>query len=233
LRNASTTLNTNPPAGLLLIDKPAGITSFDIIRQLRRATGIRKIGHAGTLDPMATGLMLMLIGAATKRAGRLSGLDKTYVAEMTLGAVSSTGDREGELTAVSDREPTESELIAALEGVMGEITQVPPQYAAIKVGGVRAYKLARQGKIVVMPPRQVSVHRINLLSYAYPLARFEAQVSSGTYVRSLARDIGETLGTGAYLSDLSRTEVGEYRLGQSQPLETITATNLSRYLIPI
>lgn len=220
-----------PPSGLLLIDKPAGITSFDIIRALRRQTGVRKIGHAGTLDPAATGLMLMLFGTATKQAARFSGLDKTYVAEMTLGATSTTGDREGELAAVSDRRPTEEEVTAALKRFEGQITQTPSPYSAIKVGGVRAYKLAREGKAVEMPSRQVTVRSIKLLDYAYPVARFETRVSSGTYIRSLAEDIGQTLGTGAYLSALQRTSIGDFTLEQSHALDQVKAANLGTFIL--
>jgi len=214
------------PSGLLLIDKPAGITSFDIIRTLRSTTGVRKIGHAGTLDPAATGLMLMLFGPATKQASKFSGLDKTYVAEMTLGKTSSTGDGEGELTAVSTRRPTQSEVEAALKHFVGEITQTPSQYSAIKVGGVRAYKLARAGKDVTMPPRQVAVYEIKLLDYDYPKVQFKATVSSGTYIRSLGEDIGRELKTGAYLSALQRTHIGEYGLHNASALGTVDASNL-------
>jgi tRNA pseudouridine55 synthase len=219
------------PSGLLLIDKPAGITSFDIIRKLRQATGVRKIGHAGTLDPAATGLMLMLFGTATKQASKLSGLDKTYMAEMTLGVTSTTGDREGELTAASERQPMQEEVEAALRHFVGDITQTPSQYSAIKVGGVRAYKLARAGKDVTMPRRQVTVYDIKLLDYGYPIVRFEAKVSSGTYIRSLAEDIGQELTTGAYLSALQRTQVGDYQLSQASPLDAIGSANFN--LIPI
>jgi tRNA pseudouridine55 synthase len=221
------------PSGLLLIDKPAGISSFDIIRALRRQTGVRKIGHAGTLDPMATGLMLMLVGTATKQAGRLSGLDKSYVAEMTLGATSATGDREGELTAVSGHKPSQKELESALGQLVGDITQTPSPYSAIKVHGVRAYKLARAGKTVEMPPRQVTIYAIKLLDYSYPTARFEVRVSSGTYIRTLAEDIGEQLGTGAYLSALRRITVGTYEVNHAQDLSALTAPKLVQVLISI
>ncbi|HUC87469.1 MAG TPA: tRNA pseudouridine(55) synthase TruB [Candidatus Saccharimonadales bacterium] len=230
-------MTTKPPptdlSGLLLIDKPAGITSFDIIRALRRQTGVRKIGHAGTLDPSATGLMLMLIGAATKQATQFSKLDKTYLAEMTLGATSTTGDREGELSAISSHKPTQQELEAALRRFEGEITQTPSQYSAIKVGGVRAYKLARAGKSVEMPPRQVTVHSIKLIDYAYPLVRFEATVSSGTYIRTLAEDIGTALGTGAYLSTLRRVGVGEFTISQAHALDSIDAASLAAAILHI
>jgi tRNA pseudouridine55 synthase len=221
------------PNGLLLIDKPAGITSFDIIRILRRNTGVRKIGHAGTLDPAATGLMLMLFGTATKQASRFSGLDKTYVAEMTLGATSTTGDREGEITKVSTRQLSQTRVQAALQHFVGEITQTPSQYSAIKVGGVRAYKLARAGKDVAMPSRQVTVHEIKLLGYDYPRVRFEVKVSSGTYIRTLAEDIGQQLKTGAYLSALQRTQIGQYNLDYASSLDAVDVANFASKLAPI
>lgn len=219
-------MNASPgPSGLLLIDKPSSISSFDIIRRLRRQTNVRKIGHAGTLDPFATGLMIMLLGSATKQAGHFSGLDKTYLAEMTLGATSATGDREGEKTPVSGRQPTLQGVTAALKRFEGDIMQTPPAYSAIKVNGVRAYKLARQGKTITMPPREVTVYEIKLLDYDYPVVRFEANVSSGTYVRTLAQDIGEELKTGAYLSELQRTRIGDFAVAQAHALDSVDSTN--------
>ncbi len=214
--------------GLLLIKKPAGITSFDCIRHLRRTLGVKKIGHAGTLDPMATGLMIMLVGAATKQAQQFSKLDKTYVAEITLGATSTTGDREGEIVPHSQLQPSQAEIEAALESFTGEITQTPSIYSAIKVNGQEAYKLARKGQTPDMPARKVTINSIKLINYEYPLVRIEADVSSGTYIRSLAQDIGEKLGTGAYLSDLVRTRVGDYSLEQAAELEKAIADDLAQ-----
>jgi len=211
--------------GLLVVNKPKGITSFDVIRRLRRVTGERKIGHTGTLDPMATGVMVLLFGTATKQAGDYSKLDKSYRTEVTLGSNSSTGDAEGELKGVSDRQPERAEIENVLEGFVGEITQTPPVYSAIKIGGQEAYKRARRGEAVDMPSRQVSVHSIKLIDYVYPVITFEADVSSGTYIRTLAEDIGSKLGTGAYLSSLVRTRVGEFELGQAISLND---TNLTR-----
>lgn len=212
--------------GLLLVDKPAGITSFDIIRQLRRVTGVKKIGHAGTLDPMATGLMLMLFGPACKQAQQFSKLGKTYVAEMTLGFTSTTGDREGELTVISDRQPDEAELDAALKSFVGHIEQTPSIYSAIKINGQEAYKLARKGQTPDMPRRQVTVNTINLIGYDYPIVKFEADVSSGTYIRTLAEDIGKQLGTGAYLSGLRRTKVGEFTAHEALGLRSVTMDDI-------
>jgi tRNA pseudouridine55 synthase len=218
--------------GLLLVDKPVGISSFDVIRQLRRITHWRKIGHAGTLDPAASGLMLMLFGPACKQAQAYSKLDKRYRAEITLGKTSSTGDREGELTKVSDRVPTQAEVEAALAQLTGEIIQTPPAYSAIKIHGQEAYKRVRAGEVVDMPSRTVQVYENHLLAYAYPMVQLECRVSSGTYIRTLAADLGDLLQTGAYLSALKRTEVGEYSLVEAVQLEDLTPSTIHQALLP-
>jgi tRNA pseudouridine55 synthase len=201
--------------GIVLVDKPAGISSFGVVARVRRilsqAAGKKvKVGHTGTLDPFATGLMIVVVGEYCKRAGEFSKLDKSYVAAMRLGQASSTGDPEGEISTVSNREPSEEEIRAALQVFSGQITQTPPSYSAIKINGVRAYKLARAGQEVEMPTRQVMIRDIRLESYDYPTAIIEAAVSSGTYIRTLVQDVGEKLSTGAYTAALRRTEVGEY-----------------------
>lgn len=223
-------MTPNTADGLLLIDKPQGITSFDIIRKLRRQTGVRKIGHAGTLDPMATGLMLMLFGTACKKATEFVGLEKTYEGEITLGLVSSTGDAEGELTGVSTTQPSQDEIEAALYRFTGEITQTPSKYSAIKIGGVEAYKLARQGKSIHMPSRNVFVHKFELIQYSYPHIKFVAEVSSGTYIRTLAQDVGEALKSGAYLSSLRRTKVGGFDIDQAYQLDDLNPESLPKLL---
>ncbi len=202
--------------GILLIDKPNGWSSFDVVAkvrgQIKRETGIKrpKVGHTGTLDPLATGLMIVVVGSYCKRAGEFSKLDKTYETTMTLGQTSTTGDEEGEKTAVSDIKPSENDVLAALEAFRGEISQVPPAYSAVKVNGQRAYKLAREGKEVVIEPRQVTIYQISDIKYSYPTVKFTVGVSSGTYIRSLVEDIGKHLGTGAYMSGLRRTRVGQF-----------------------
>ena len=209
--------------GLLLVNKPIGITSFDIIRTLRRVGPEQKIGHAGTLDPLASGLMLLLFGTATKQASSLSGLDKRYEAEVCLGSNSTTGDNEGEKTTVSDRVPIIDEIVTALARLTGEISQTPSVYSAIKINGQEAYKHARAGRDVEMPSRTVTVHELRATDYNYPQLELDCFVSSGTYVRSLASDLGELLGTGAYLSGLVRTEVGKYSLSQALALDEYDA----------
>lgn len=208
--------------GLLLVNKPAGISSFDVIRRLRRITGFRKIGHAGTLDPAASGLMLMLFGPACKQAERLMKHDKRYLAEVTLGQTSSTGDREGELTQIHARVPSPEEVTAAVRSLTGEISQVPPAYSAIKINGQEAYKRVRKGETVEIPSRRVTVYENQVLRYDYPVVELDCRVSSGTYIRTLAADLGEHLGTGAYLSGLVRTEVDTWRLDEAFELEGAT-----------
>lgn len=222
---------------IILIDKSAGWTSFDIVAKIRgriranyaivgrKATKRQsKVGHAGTLDPFATGLLVVLLGDACSRANEFLKLDKVYEATFTLGATSSTGDPEGKLTAVSDTQPTQEAVLEALEAFKGHIEQTPPAYSAIKVGGERAYKLARKGKTVNIPSRQVTIHTLELIDYTYPELKIRTHVSSGTYIRSLAEDIGSKLGVGAYCSELRRTQIGfmsiEDALTIEQALET-------------
>lgn len=209
------------PSGFLLIDKPVGPTSHDVIDSLREKTGIRKIGHAGTLDPLASGLLIIAVGAATKQLSSLVGLNKSYEGEITLGRLSTTDDAEGELTSVSDGHPSEAELREALARLTGELSQLPPAYSARKQRGVKGYEAARQGKVLSFEPRAVTVHSLELTGYAYPKLTFRVSVSSGTYIRSLARDLGEALGTGAYLSALRRTEIGEYRVEDAASVEAL------------
>lgn len=206
--------------GILLVDKSKGWTSHDVVAKVRnilkKETGKKvKVGHTGTLDPFASGLLVLVIGSYTKRAVEFSKLDKTYEAELVLGSMSPTGDIEGEITKKSDKEPTLQEIKEVLGEFTGEIQQIPHKFSAIKVGGQRAYKLARAGERVEIEPRKVTIYDIENVKYNYPKLRFTAKVSSGTYIRSLAEDIGEKLGTGAYLSSLCRTKVGKFNIEDS------------------
>lgn len=221
--------------GILLVDKPESWTSFDVVAKVRSLikaqTGHKiKIGHTGTLDPAATGLLVLVLGKYTKRAGEFSKLDKTYEAELTLGQVSTTADREGELTQKSTRRPSQAEIETTLSTFIGKISQTPPQYSAIKIDGQRAYKAARAGKEAVIEPRQVTIHSITDIKYRYPKLSFSTSVSSGTYIRSLAIDIGEKLDTGAYLSALRRTQVGQFDIKKSLEIEDITPSAIEKYL---
>lgn len=211
-------------SGLLLIDKPAGISSFGVVGrvrwQLSHAVGKKvKVGHTGTLDPFATGLMILMVGEYTKRAGDFSKLDKAYEATIRLGETSSTGDPEGDITSVNDRQPTREEIDAAVAKFRGDITQTPPIYSAIKINGQRAYKLARAGQHIDMPSRQVTVSKLEIIDYAYPDLKIRCDVSSGTYIRTLAADIGEVLGTGAYTTQLRRTRVGTWQISDATQLD--------------
>lgn len=222
--------------GILLIDKPEGISSFGVVSKVRgcaRAlTGIKKIkvGHSGTLDPAATGLLVIAVGSYTKRIPELIKKDKTYEVTMRLGQSSTTGDKEGEITGISDTIPALEQLEAALQSFVGDIMQTPPAFSAIKVNGQRAYDLARKGHEVKLEPRPAKIYSNTLLSYEYPLVRFDSEVGSGTYIRSLVEDIGEKLGTGAYMSDLRRTKVGQLDVADAKQLEEITPESLEAYL---
>ena len=216
---------------ILSIDKPAGWTSFDVVAKIRgkirrryTAQGIKptkrqlKVGHAGTLDPFATGLLVILLGDATKKATEFLKLDKVYEAEIILGKESTTGDPEGELTAVSNTKPTAEEVQAVLAAFTGEIRQRPPIFSAIKINGRRAYKLARDGKEVGVPERTVTIHSLELLDYTYPSLKIRTHVGSGTYIRSLAVDIGRALGTGAYCGALRRTRIADWSIDDAEQL---------------
>lgn len=208
---------------IVLIHKPTGMTSFGVVARVRRVLTEQagrkvKVGHTGTLDPFATGLMILVTGKKCREAEHYTKLDKWYEAQIVLGQTSSTGDPEGELAAVSDRRPTEAEIGAVLERFTGEIQQVPPVFSAIKIDGQRAYKLARQGKEVNMPSRNVTIYSLKLISYEYPYVNIRTHVSSGTYIRTLAQDIGEALGTGAYCRELRRTKIAEYDISDAKTL---------------
>ncbi len=175
-----------------------------------------KVGHTGTLDPLATGLLVLLIGKEyTRRAGELTKKDKTYEVVMKLGIKSTTGDEEGEKTVVSDTIPTQTAVLEALDTLQGQIMQVPPAFSAMKINGQRAYKLAREGKAVELEARPAMIYSSVLTSYEYPFVKFTSRVGSGTYIRSLVEDLGKKLGTGAYMSDLCRTSIADYALADA------------------
>lgn len=209
---------------IILIDKPAGISSFGVVAKTRaklRADFNHKIkvGHTGTLDPFATGLLILLTGKMTKKASEFSKLDKIYEATLKLGFTSTTGDPEGKITKFFTSErgkkilkenPTLKKIDSVISSFIGDITQTPPKFSAIKIHGERAYRLARQDKDFEMPKRTVTIYNIEILDYHYPELKIRCHVSSGTYIRSLAEDIGKALGTGAYLTILRRTKIGDY-----------------------
>ena len=241
--------------GIILIDKPAGMTSFGVVARLRRVLSEQagkkvKVGHTGTLDPFATGLMIIVTGKACKDAMRYTKLDKVYEATIRLGQISTTGDPEGEISAYDADEisskstvrrtdefargsgcsierfaaPSIMRVQAVLAQFTGEIKQRPPIFSAIKINGQRAYKLARDGKEVEIPERTVQIYALELLSYNYPELKVCAHVSSGTYIRSLAVDIGVALGTGAYCQQLRRTRIADYDVAAAQQLRDFGIT---------
>lgn len=215
--------------GILLIDKPAHMTSFGVVARIRRVLSEQadkkiKVGHTGTLDPFATGLMIIVVGKECKNAELYSKLDKLYEATIQLGETSSTGDPEGEIIKLSiggDIIKKES-VEEVLKEFVGEIQQTPPIYSAIKINGERAYKLARKGQSIEMPVRTVTVYSLDMIEYSYPELRIRAHVSSGTYIRTLAIDIGLRLGTGAYTTQLRRTHIANYDLKDAVSLSTYT-----------
>jgi tRNA pseudouridine55 synthase len=225
--------------GLLYINKQEGWTSFDVVNYVRKmVAGLEnrkartvKVGHTGTLDPAATGLLVLAVGKEfTRQMPQLMKQDKTYEVEITLGKTSTTGDREGEIVEKNDRKPTLEEAEAVLRSFLGESEQVPPQFSAIKVEGKRAYDMARAGKRVELKARPIRIDTIELAEYSYPILRFSCRVSSGTYIRSLAEDIGLKLGTGAYMSALHRTSIGAVTIAQAVAVSELTEEHLQKML---
>lgn len=197
---------------LLPVDKPVGPTSHDVVAAARRGLGTRRVGHTGTLDPFASGLLVLCVGRATRLAEYLSGMDKTYEAVARLGVTTDTLDREGEVVLEREgwAELDEPQVVEALARLSGEIEQVPPQFSAKKVDGEAMHRRARRGEHVALPPVEVTIHEIALTEMRLPDVRFTVRCSSGTYVRALARDLGEDLGVGAHLTALRRTAVGGF-----------------------
>jgi tRNA pseudouridine55 synthase len=203
------------PAGVLLVDKPAGRSSFSVVAEIRRRTGART-GHAGTLDPFATGLLIVLSGTATKLASCFVGLDKRYLTDVDLTARTSTGDPQGEVVDRSEA-PSSEELERRLEGLRGDIELPVPAVSAVKIGGERAYRLARRGVTVEMPLRRSRVHALEVIAYSEGVARLDLRVSSGTYVRAIADALG------GHCRSLRRTEVGPFSVGEADPERIISS----------
>lgn len=197
----------------ILVDKPLGWSSFDVVKKLRALLKIKKIGHAGTLDPLATGLLLLCVGKATKCLSKYQDLDKTYEAEIVLGKTTPSFDLETPFShVVSYAHIQESDIIATAKSFIGTQEQRPPSYSACKVSGIRAYKKARQGKEVILPMRQVMISQLEVTAIDIPVVRFTVRCSKGTYIRSLAHDFGQKLGVGACLAALRRTRIGRYKV---------------------
>ncbi len=225
-----------PMDQILLIDKPAGITSHDVVDRVRRVFGTRRVGHAGTLDPFATGLLIVGVGAATKRLSEYVGLDKTYDATARLGATSTTFDPEGVITefvgahgnapeCVPPYAPTRQDIERVFDKFRGKYEQRAPIYSAKKIGGKKLYELARKGLATEeqRPSKTVTISSLVISNYAFPFLSFTVTCSSGTYIRSLADDIGSELGCGAYLTELRRTAIGQYKIEDATALDNLQA----------
>lgn len=227
----------NAISGVLVVDKPVGMTSHDVVQAIRNGTGLRRAGHTGTLDPRASGVLVILVGPAVRLSEFVSASDKRYQAIIRLGSTTDTFDADGKLTHSSGPvNVTEQQFEQVLGTFVGEIEQTPPPYSAVKVQGRKAYELARQGEEVELAPRKITVHHLEVLEWAPPEAVIDVHCSSGTYVRSLANDLGNALGCGAYLVGLRRTKSGRFSLRDATPLrklqEAFHAGNWYQYLIP-
>ena len=220
-----------PKEDIILIDKPAGLSSFGVVARVRRRLSEQagkkiKVGHTGTLDPFATGLLILLVNKATKLSNQFLKLDKWYEATICLGKTSTTGDPEGEITnQYVEVIPTAEEVKTVVSKFVGQITQTVPAFSAVKINGQRAYQLARRGEAVSMPTRQIEIYAIEILNYSYPELIIRAHVSSGTYIRTLGEDIGKALGVGAYLTALRRTQVGDYQIKNAVKLSDFMGEN--------
>ena len=222
--NQNQVVNAISNGDVILIDKPAGISSFGVVARVRRYLSQKagkkiKVGHTGTLDPFATGLLILLSSKATKLSNQFLKLDKWYEATLCLGKTSTTGDPEGVITEVNvDRQPSYSDIEKILPDFLGNIKQTVPIFSAVKINGKRAYQLARQGQKVEMPTREIEIYELEVLSYHFPELVIRTHVSSGTYIRTLGEDIGQALGVGAYLTALRRTKVGNFDLNNAKKL---------------
>jgi tRNA pseudouridine55 synthase len=226
----------NTISGVLVVDKPIGMTSHQVVQVIRQGTRIKRAGHTGTLDPRASGVLVVLIGPAVRLSQYVSAENKRYQATIKLGEKTDTYDGEGAITGTSDIEVTFEQFEEALKGFVGEIKQVPPPYSAVKVKGKHAYDLARKGEDVELEPRLINVYSLDILEWTPPEVVIDVHCSSGTYVRSLAYDLGELLGCGAYLTGLRRTKSGRFSLRDATSLSKLTETFETnawyQYLIP-
>jgi tRNA pseudouridine55 synthase len=221
-------------SGILCVDKPLGITSHDVVGRIRRVAGLRRVGHAGTLDPLATGVLMLGLGRATRLIEYLVGHGKLYETTVRLGQSTNTYDVEGDVVAERPfHHLTLTQIEEALEPFRGDILQQPPLYSAIKQGGQPLYKLARQGKTdVERPLRPVTIHELTLLNWDPPHLSLQIHCSSGTYIRSLGHDLGEALGCGGHLSRLRRLAVGDFGIETAVPLNDLTTDNITDHLLP-
>ncbi|MEA2006537.1 MAG: tRNA pseudouridine(55) synthase TruB [Patescibacteria group bacterium] len=214
---------TKSMEGIFAIDKPLGMTSHDVVAKMRKISGIQKVGHAGTLDPLATGVLVVGVGSeATRKLGRIVEKEKEYIAEIKLGVESTTDDEEGEKTVNEIKHvPKLKNIEKVLTKFVGEIIQLSPRFSAVRIRGKRAHKRARDGEEFSLPPRSVEIKEIKILEYVWPCLRIEVKTGIGVYIRSLARDIGKELGVGGYLTGLQRTRVGQYSIEKAQKLANL------------
>jgi len=221
--------------GFLLIDKPKGITSHDVVDYLREKIGLKKIGHAGTLDPIATGLLIVGVGReATRQLSFFLKMDKEYIGEIKLGGISDTYDREGKIKKKKIIEiPSRERVEKIVRGFVGKIKQTPPIFSAKKFKGKKLYTLARKGEKIKPAQVLVEIYNISILDYNWPSLRIKVKCSSGTYIRSLAHDIGKKLGTGGYLEKLCRTKIGRFKLENAKKLNEITSRNWQKFLFSL
>lgn len=218
--------------GVLNIDKPSGISSHDVVARIRLITGIRRVGHTGTLDPLATGLLIVCLGRATRLAEYLAGQKKEYLATIRLGQETNTFDAEGTILADKPVNVSKSQLLVTLDQFKGKIKQIPPMYSAVKIDGQPLYRQARQGKVIDRPAREVTIFELELCRWQSPDVEIRLVCSSGTYVRAIAHDLGQSLGCGAYLLGLRRTAVGNHRIDAAISLEDLQKSDWQDFLQP-
>jgi tRNA pseudouridine55 synthase len=220
---------TDDMAAILVVDKEKGMTSHDVVKMVRRRFSVKKVGHAGTLDPGATGVLVLLLGRATKLSGKYSGEDKEYAAVMKLGEKTDTGDMDGDVTSTKDVKVSDKEIKEAVSSFVGEVEQVPPMVSAKRVNGKRLYKLARKGLEVERKPQKIFIEEIEVIRTDIPFVAFRVVCSKGTYVRQLAEDIGEKLGCGAHLTELRRTRSGSFSLDGSVPFSELCKMDREKF----
>lgn len=218
--------------GLILVNKPSGITSFSAVNKLKWLVQEKRVGHTGTLDPLATGLLPIFLGRATALAGVVLDADKGYIATVKLGITTDTCDITGTVLSENSVNVTEEKLLSVLESFKGKIMQVPPMYSALKKDGVRLYDLARKGETVDIPPREVEITRLELLDFSGDTFKIAVDCSKGTYIRSLCRDIGEALCCGATMTALHRTSTGDFDVKDAVALDMLTRENIKDYILP-
>lgn len=219
-------------SGFILIDKPQGMSSHDVVLKMRQITQIEKIGHSGTLDPLATGLLILGIGKnATKNLSKFQKLDKEYIAKIKLGALSNTFDKEGKIKEIKVKKiPEKEDIEKILKNFLGKINQIPPPFSAKKIKGKKAYELARKNIKIKPEPIEIEIYELELLNYFWPYLEIKVHCSSGTYIRTLAQDIGEKLGCGGYLEELRRLKIGKFSVEKAVKIDKITQENWPQFL---